>query len=443
MKLTLPTDSVLNRKAFTFGVATSSFQIEGAREQRLESIWDTFCEQPGTIADQSNGDIACRHIEYWQQDVALIDSLNVDAYRFSVSWPRVMFEDGTLNPQGVDFYIALLDDLNAKGIKPFVTLYHWDLPQHLQEQGGWLNRETAYKFRDYVDAITKAFGERVYSYSTLNEPWCIAYLGYEVGVHAPGMKGAEFGKKAIHHALLAHGLAMQVLEKNAPHAKNGLVLNFSPTYPASDSESDRRAAELADMHFNHWYIQPVIEGRYPDLMSQLPPEHQPDIHPGDMEIISWPMDYLGINYYTRAVYQTDGNGGFDQLQPKGVPLTDMGWEVYPKGFTDLLVSMHERYQLPPIYITENGAAMPDKLIDGKVADQDRVDYFQSHLNAVNDAILEGVDIRGFFAWSLMDNFEWAEGYVKRFGLVHVDYQTQQRTVKASGLAYGQLLAQRT
>lgn len=441
-KLTLPETSPLRSPEFTFGVATASFQIEGAADQRLPSIWDTFCDTPNKIRDNSTGQDACQHVELWRQDVDLLASLAVDAYRFSVSWPRVMHRDGTINQQGLDFYIQLLDKLQQQGIKAFVTLYHWDLPQYLEDQGGWLNRETAYRFRDYVELVIKAFGDRVYSYATLNEPFCSAFLGYEVGVHAPGLQGKNQGKKAAHHLLLAHGLAMQVLNKYSPGSRNGIVLNFTPCYANSDSQRDIEAAQTADDHFNHWYIKPILDGCYPSLIDSLPAADMPPIEPGDMEIISHPLDYLGINYYTRAIYQADELHEFVELKPQRVPLTDMGWEIYPQGFLDLLLSLDQTYQLPPVYITENGAAMNDRLVDGEVLDHDRVEYFQHHLNAVDLAIRQGVNIQGYFAWSLMDNFEWAEGYAKRFGLVFVDYQSQQRTVKASGLAYRDFIGQR-
>lgn len=442
MKIKIPKKSIMNSSSFTYGVATASFQIEGGRDSRLPCIWDVFCNTPEKIKDKSNGDVACDHYSLWKEDIELIDSLNVDAYRFSISWPRVMHKDGTLNQHGVDFYIQLLDKLNDKKIKPFVTLYHWDLPQHIEETGGWLNRETAYKFRDYVNLITKAFGDRVYSYATLNEPFCSAYLGYEIGIHAPGKIGKEYGKKAAHHLLLAHGLAMQVLCVNSPNSKNGIVLNFSPCYSESDSSADKAAAALADDHFNQWYIKPIIEGCYPDLIDTLPIEQRPIINPGDLKVISHAIDYLGVNYYTRSIYQADDCNGFKEVIPDNAPLTDMGWEIYPQGFTDLLVSLNQKYKLPPIYITENGAAFPDTIKNNSVNDVSRIMYYQSHLNAVNNAIDLGVNIQGYFAWSLMDNFEWAEGYLKRFGIVYVDYKTQKRTIKASGYAYRDLIIER-
>ena len=440
-QITLPTQSTMLSKDFVYGVATASFQIEGGKSSRLPCIWDTFCDTPNKVADGSSGEIACDHYNLWKNDIELIDSLGVDAYRLSISWPRVITESGELNQEGVAYYVNILDALKSKNIKAFVTLYHWDLPQHLEDEGGWLNRETAYKFRDYADLISKAFGNRVHSYATLNEPFCSAFLGYEVGVHAPGIVGKEFGKKAAHHLLLAHGLAMQVLAKNSPNTLNGIVLNFTPCYPESDSIEDITAAAFADGYFNQWYIKPLFDGEYPEIIAQLPAEHHPKIHEGDMEIISHSMDFLGINFYTRAIYRADADEHFVQIDPPE-PRTDIGWEIYPKAFTELLVSLNERYTLPPVYITENGAAMADKIVDGVVNDKNRVDYYQQHLNAVNDAIELGVKVDGYFAWSLMDNFEWAEGYLKRFGIVYVDYDTQIRTIKKSGLTYKALITSR-
>ncbi|MDO6486820.1 GH1 family beta-glucosidase [Colwellia sp. 4_MG-2023] len=440
-KLSLPLNSAMLTKDFIYGVATASFQIEGGADDRLPCIWDTFCNTPNKVIDGSNGLIACDHFNLWQQDIALIESLGVDAYRLSISWPRVMTKSGELNPDGVNYYLAILDALKAKNIKAFVTLYHWDLPQHLEDEGGWLNRETAYKFRDYVNLISQAFGDRVYSYATLNEPFCSSFLGYEVGIHAPGKVGKEFGRKAAHHLLLAHGLAMAVLTKNSPKSKNGIVLNFTPCYPESDSQADKVATEFADDYFNQWYIKPIYDGEYPSILAQLPTEHQPDIKDGDMAIISHPTDFLGVNFYTRAIYRADDKEHFFQIEPPE-PRTDIGWEIYPKALNELLVSLNEKYTLPPIYITENGAAIDDKIVEGVVNDTDRIEYYQLHLNAINDAIEHGVDIKGYFAWSLMDNFEWAEGYLKRFGIVYVDYDSQVRTIKNSGLAYKALITSR-
>lgn len=440
-KISLPFNSPLLTKDFVYGVATASFQIEGGYEHRLPCIWDTFCSTAGKIADNSHGHIACDHYNNWQQDIDLIESLGVDAYRLSISWPRVMTQDGKLNPVGVKFYTDILDELKRKNIKAFVTLYHWDLPQHLEDEGGWLNRKTAYAFEQYVELITNAFGTRVYSYATLNEPFCSAFLGYEIGIHAPGLVGKQYGKKAAHHLLLAHGLAMSVLNKISPNTKNGIVLNFTPAYPLTDAQQDIDSAKYADDYLNQWYMKPIMDGKYPDIINQLPSNHLPDIHPGDMELISQPIDYLGINFYTRQIYKAHPTDIYEPIAPTG-PLTDMGWEVYPQSFTDLLVSLNKTYTLPPIYITENGAAMPDTYNNGEVNDLDRLNYYNDHLNAVHNAIEQGVVIHGYFAWSLMDNFEWAEGYLKRFGIVYVDYKTQQRTIKNSGLAFKELISKR-
>lgn len=443
MKLSVPDHSPLQSRDFIYGVATSAFQIEGASDRRLPCIWDTFCAQPGAISDGTDGHIACDHYHRWEQDLELIASLNVDAYRFSVSWPRVMKEDGSPNRSGLDFYLQLLDGLAARNIKAFLTLYHWDLPQYLQDRGGWLKRETAFKFRDYADMISRAFGDRVYSYATLNEPFCSAYLGYEKGIHAPGISDLASGRSAAHHLLLAHGLALEVLNQNSPGSFNGLVLNMSPTYPLSASAEDRHAAVLAnDMLFN-WYAQPVLAGTYPAAaLAHLPAQAQPPIAPGDMEIIARPMDYLGLNYYTRSVYRADPDRGFTESPPTGVPLTDMGWEICPQALTDLLVDLNDRYVLPPVFITENGAAMLDRKINNRINDIDRLHYYQGHLHAVHDAILQGVDIRGYFAWSLLDNFEWTLGHEKRFGITYVDYTTQERTLKASGHAFAEFINKR-
>ena len=441
VKLSLPNSSAMLSADFIYGVATAAFQIEGGANNRLPCIWDTFCDTPKKVIDGSNGLIACDHFALWQQDIELIDSLGVDAYRLSISWPRVITQSGELNNEGVNFYLNILNELKSRNIKAFVTLYHWDLPQHLEDNGGWLNRETAYKFRDYANLISQAFGDLVYSYATLNEPFCSSYLGYEIGIHAPGKIGQGLGRKAAHHLLLAHGLAMPVLTKNCPNAQHGIVLNFTPCYPATDSVADQAASDYADDYFNQWYIKPLFDGEYPEILKQLPCENRPEIQAGDLQIIAHPIDFLGVNFYTRAIYTTDEKELFVQI-PVPEPRTDIGWEIYPSALTELLISLNDKYALPPVYITENGAAMADKLIDGSVEDLDRINYYQAHLNAVNNTIVQGVNIKGYFAWSLMDNFEWAEGYLKRFGIVHVDYDTQVRTIKSSGYAYKNLISNR-
>lgn len=426
--------------AFLFGVATSSFQIEGSAGSRLPGIWDAFCKEPGRIRDGSDGRVACDHIRRWREDLDLLSYLGVDAYRFSIAWPRVADENGRLSRQGIDFYRRLTDALNERGIRPFVTLYHWDLPLHLQANGGWLNRDTAYRFRDYVDLVSRAL-DGVHSYATLNEPWCSAYLGHETGAHAPGLTDAAAGKKAAHHLLLGHGLGMEVLDATSPQSLNGIVLNFSPCHPASPSEADAAAASAADEAFNRWYIEPLLLGQYPPLIERCPAAARPEVRDGDLDLIAHPLDFLGVNYYTRAVYESDGQGGFRALPPQP-PLTDMGWQVWPEGLTELLLELDQRYALPPIYVAENGAAVRDRLVDGRVDDEERGRYIAAHIDAVAAAMEQGVTISGFFYWSLLDNFEWAEGYAKRFGLVYVDFETQRRIVKQSGHCYRDFLGRR-
>jgi len=441
VQIILPVSSPMRSPGFVFGVATSAFQIEGAAAARLPCIWDTFCAKPGKIRDRSDARVACDHMARWHEDLDLLAALGVDAYRLSISWPRVIEEGGALNDRGIGFYLQLLDRLNEKRIKPFVTLYHWDLPQYLEDAGGWPNRDTAFRFRDYVDRVTRALGDRVHSYATLNEPWCSAHLGYETGVHAPGLADQALGKRAAHHLLLAHGLGMQVLDRNSPRALNGIVLNFSPCYGASDSAADRAAAEAADVVLNQWYLQPILNGRYPDLIERLPKAERPDVHAGDMDIISHRLGFLGVNYYTRGVYRAHAAEPFVRLPPAG-PLTSMGWEIYPQGLTDLLLALKNAYDLPPIYIAENGIAVSDTLEAGEVNDPHRIRFIQEHLEALDSAMRRGVNVAGYFYWSLMDNFEWAEGYSQRFGLVHVDFVSQRRIIKASGHAYRDLLGRR-
>lgn len=439
----LPDNSLMMSKNFLFGVATSSFQIEGDYENRLPCIWDTFCGTPDKIADGSNGHIACEHIKRFQEDVKMIASLGVDAYRFSISWPRVMTKERTLNESGIAFYEALIAALKQYGIESYVTLYHWDLPQHIEDTGGWLNRQTAYEYADYVDKVVERLGDSVVSYATFNEPFCSAYLGYEIGVHAPGLTGVQNGRTAAHHILLAHGLGMQAIRKHTKSAQAGIVLNFTPCYPHDDLESSAQAAVKADEYINQWYIKPLFDGCYPAIYEQLPDDQKPPVQEGDFTIMQQPIDFLGVNFYTRLTYSAARNNTeFYYEHPHRQPQTDIGWEIYPAALTQLLVDLHTRYTLPPIYITENGAAMADELLDGCVNDKDRIDYYQQHLLAIDQALKSGVNVAGYFAWSLMDNFEWAEGYLKRFGLVYVDYETQTRTLKNSAHAYRDLIQQR-
>lgn len=434
MTVEFKVDDALIQRDFVMGVATSSFQIEGGSEYREPCIWDTFCHQSGAIKDASDGLIACNHFELWKQDIALIKTLGFDAYRFSIAWPRIIQADGQVNRLGLQFYLDILDELNRLSIDAYVTLYHWELPQYLEDSGGWLNRDTAYAFGEYAAVVAKELGHRVKAITTLNEPYCSAYLGYEIGIHAPGKVGREFGKKAAHHLLLAHGLAMQSLKQIVPDVPCGLVLNFTPYYPASDHQLDQQAAKLAHDHFNDWYIKPVMKGEYPALLAHLPEEERPDIQDGDLAIIAQPLDYLGVNYYTRSMVCHSEESDYVILPPTdSAAVSAMNWEVYPAGLVDLLLQLNQDYELPPLFITENGMAEEDVMVDGQITDTARTLYLREHMNAVADAMAHGVDVRGFFVWTLLDNFEWAEGYEKRFGIVHVDFDTQVRTPKKSAL----------
>ena len=420
---------------FRWGVATSAYQIEGAPSEggRGPSIWDTFCKKAGRIEDGSSGDVACDHYHRWREDLDLIRSLKVQSYRFSIAWPRVVPEGtGKLNPRGMDFYERLVDGMLERGIEPNATLYHWDLPQALQDKGGWGNRDTAYAFVDYAHAVSERLKSRVKYYSTINEPWCIATLGHQNGEHAPGLQDVKLALQVGHHLLLAHGLALPVMRENAPDAEHGIVLNFTPSYAASDSEEDELAAQLADGFLNRWFAGPLFEGEYPDDAYKAYGSNVPEIRGGDMELIAAPIDFLGVNYYTRTVF---GQGGAD------VERTDMGWEVYPQGLYDLLLRLDRDYGSPVMYLTENGAAYPDRLEDGKVHDEQRISYHERHLEALSEALDAGADVRGYYAWSLMDNFEWAKGYSRRFGLIYVDYATQRRIVKDSGSWYRDLVTE--
>ena len=433
-------------KDFVWGVATAAFQIEGANREdgRGISIWDTFCDTPGKVLNGDTGEVACDHYHRWEQDLDLMKELGVDAYRFSVAWPRII-PDGTgaINEAGLDFYDRLVDGMLERGITPYCTLYHWDLPQALEDQGGWTNRAIVDAFVNYADVLTKRLGDRVAAYATLNEPWCSAMLGYFIGEHAPGHKNIKEGLQAAHHLLLAHGAALPVMRANAPQARHGIVLNLNPAYPFKNTEEDKLAAERYDGFFNRWYLDPLFKGSYPQDMWEGYAENVPDVQEGDLEIMSTPIDFMGVNYYSRAVleYQEGDFPNFRNPQFEA-ERTDMGWEVYPQGLTDLLVRLDQDYDIPPIYITENGAAYPDPEDAGFVNDTDRIHYLERHFEALNEAIRQGVDVRGYFAWSFMDNFEWAWGYTKRFGIVHVDYDTQKRTPKASARWYADFISQR-
>jgi beta-glucosidase len=425
---------------FTWGVATSSYQIEGGAKEggRGPSIWDTFSRVPGAIVNGDNGDIACDHYNRYSEDLDLIKWLGVNAYRFSIAWPRI-FPNGTGNPNqaGIDFYDRLIDGALERGITPWPTLYHWDLPQALQDKGGWNNRECAQWFAEYAHLMAEKFGDRVKNWTTLNEPFCSAWLGYLFGVMAPGIKDLQTAINASHHLLLGHGLATQAIRSVNSDLRVGIVLNLTPATPLHDSAADLAAAKLADGFDNRWYADPIFKGSYPkDIVEGFGKEVP--IHSGDMQTISSPLDFLGINFYTRQTITSDESAKplpYKPILVDGVERTAMGWEVHPQSLTDIIMRVHHEYAPPEIYITENGSAWEDSMVDGKIDDKSRVSYLERHLDAMLAAKSQGAPVLGYFAWSLMDNFEWAFGYSKRFGIVYVDYETQVRTVKASGHYY--------
>lgn len=427
---------------FLWGVATSAFQIEGASDAdgKGPSIWDTFCRQPGAIKDGSDGTVACDHYHRYREDVGLIAALGVQAYRFSIAWPRVQPDGkGAWNEAGFAFYDRLLTELAARGIKAHLTLYHWDLPQALQDDGGWLNRDTCHHFARYAREVCRRFGHRVQAIATHNEPWCTANLGYGNAQFAPGVADARQAIQVSHHLLLSHGLAMRAMREEAPSARLGIVLNQWTADPATDSDADRALAELEYARSVQWFMDPIFKGRYPALAMRAHGANAPVIEEGDLAIIHQPLDFLGCNYYFRA-WCSAATPPLPAPAPYG--LTEMGWEIYPRGLTELLLKLHGEYDLPPIYITENGMANADRIDGDRVPDGERIAFVQAHLSALLAAMKQGVDVRGYFLWSLLDNFEWNSGYAKRFGIVHVDYATQKRTLKDSAIWYRNVIARR-
>ena len=422
---------------FFFGAATSSFQVEGRSPSipQGDSIWDTFCAQPGRIRDGSDGLVACDHVHRWSDDVAMMADLNLAAYRFSIQWPKVIPDGvGRICTEGLDFYDRLVDALCAHGITPVPTLYHWDLPQALQDQGGWTDRRTAKAFADYAEVVIDRLGDRVRTWMTLNEPYVSASRGHVSGHHAPGLRDASAGLAAAHHLLLGHGLAVQRIRSVAPQAEAGIVLNFTPVEPATPSPADTELAAVTHGWENQWYIDPIRRGHYPAATVEALGWDQAVVSDGDLELISSPIDVLGVNYYTRNVVSAIG-----QRLPFDTPRTEMGWEIHPRSLTDLLVWLHEEYAPAKIVITENGAATADdRRIDGRVDDQDRIEFIGAHLAAVSEARDRGVPVVGYLAWSLMDNFEWAYGYEKRFGLVEIEAETLRRIPKSSALWYAEV-----
>jgi len=431
---------------FLWGAATSAYQIEGAwnEDGKGPSIWDMFTHTPGKIRDGSTGDVACDHYHRWTEDVALMKTLGLKAYRFSISWPRIIPQGrGALNQKGLDFYSRLVDALLEASIAPFVTLYHWDLPQALQNLGGWANRDVAYYFSDYVAVIARALGDRVIYWTTLNEPWVVAWVAHGWGEHAPGLRNPKVALQVAHHLLLAHGLAVDVLrDLTKPYAQIGIVLDLSPVHPASENPNDFIAAERADGFRNRWFLDPLFRGSYPVDMLDLYGNLAPEIKPGDMAQISRRLDFLGVNYYTRLVVTYDPKQEF-HVRPVRVQTseyTEMDWEIYPQGLYELLVRLACEYKVPAIFVAENGAAFNDVLsTDGRIHDEKRIQYLQAHIREAHRAIQDGVPLKGYFVWSLLDNFEWTYGYTKRFGIVYVDYKTLRRIPKESAYWYAKVI----
>jgi beta-glucosidase len=438
---------------FLWGAATAAYQIEGAwdADGKGESIWDRFSHTPARIKDGSTGDVACDHYHTWRADVALMRDLGLRAYRFSIAWPRVLPQGrGAVNQRGLDFYSRLVDELLASDIVPFVTLYHWDLPQPLGDAGGWPARATAEAFAEYADVVSRRLGDRVKHWITLNEPRCFTALGYQLGIHAPGCEDRRASLAAAHHALLAHGLAVPLLRQNSAGARIGITLDVSPAIPASPSVADADAARYHDGIFNRWFLDPLYGRGYPadsvaDYVADgaLPPDGPTFVRPGDLRVIATPTDFLGINYYTRTVARNTHVPQELSLPPTvaALPCTDRGWEIYPDGLYEMLARLHYTYHPGSLYITENGASYVDRLDDqGRICDEGRRRYLHNHFLAAHRAIAAGVPLAGYFVWSLFDNFEWAEGLSDRFGIVHVDFATQRRTPKASALWLKRVIA---
>jgi beta-glucosidase len=445
-KLTFPND-------FLWGVATASYQIEGAwqADGKGESIWDRFAHTPGKIFDGSNGDVACDHYHRWADDIALMKSLNIQSYRFSIAWPRILPAGrGQVNGAGLDFYSRLVDGLLAADIVPFVTLYHWDLPQALQDEGGWPQRSTAEAFVEYADVVTRHLGDRVKHWITHNEPWCIAFLSHQIGEHAPGWQDWQAALRAGHHVLLSHGWAVPVIRQNSPGSEVGITLNFTVAEPASPDAVDVNATRRFDGYFNRWFLDPLYGRSYPaDMVADYTtigylPNGLDFVRKPDLAAIAVQTDFLGVNYYTRSIlrYEPSSQNLVEMNDPPPeAEQTEMGWEVYPQGLYNLLNRLHFEYGMPKLYVTESGCSYSDgPNAAGQVLDERRQKYLCDHFAAAHRAIQNGVPLAGYYVWSLMDNFEWAKGYTQRFGIVWVDYVTQQRIPKQSALWYKDVIA---
>ncbi|MBB6180689.1 beta-glucosidase [Rhizobium flavum] len=435
---------------FIFGVATASFQIEGATKEdgRKPSIWDAFSNMPGRVYGRHNGDVACDHYHRLDEDLDLIKAMGVSAYRFSIAWPRIIPEGvGRVNEKGLDFYDRLVDGCKARGIKTFATLYHWDLPLALMGDGGWTARSTAYAFQRYAKVVMSRLGDRLDAVATFNEPWCSVWLSHLYGEHAPGERNMEAALHAMHYTNLAHGLGVEAIREVTPNVPVGLVLNAHSVIAGSESTEDKAAAERAFDFHNGAFFGPVFKGEYPPALLEALGDRMPKIEEGDLATISGKLDWWGLNYYTpmRVADDAARSGDFPWTKdapPKSDQKTDIGWEIYAPALKLLVEDLYRRYDLPQMYITENGAAYNMGVgADGEVDDQPRLDYYADHLSVCADLIGDGFPLRGYFAWSLMDNFEWAKGYQMRFGLVHVNYDTQIRTIKKSGKWYSALASE--
>lgn len=432
---------------FLWGAATSAYQIEGAplADGAGPSIWHRFTHTPGRVTNGETGDVACDHYHRYAEDVALMHELRLDAYRFSISWSRILPEGtGCVNERGLDFYRRLVDALLENGIKPMATLYHWDLPASLDDRGGWLNRDIAGWFTEYASVVFRALDDRIHLWTTLNEPWVVMDGGYLHGVLAPGHRNLFEAPIATHNLLRAHGLAVASYRAIGGKHPIGVVVNLEPKYTASQSEDDLAANVRADAYMNRQYLDPLFRGSYPEELPEMFGEAWPDFPAQDFEDIRQPLDFIGINYYSRGVTKADPAGGVERAAKvrQGHAIhTEMSWEVFPQGLTDVLVWFRDRYGKLPVYITENGAAFydPPVAIDGEVNDPLRIHYLGQHIGAMAEAMRRGVDVRGYFVWSLLDNFEWSHGFSKRFGIVHVDFATLKRTPKASARFYREVI----
>ncbi len=434
-------------EGFMWGCATAAYQIEGAVNEggRGESIWDRYSHTPDKVLNGDTGDIACDHYHRYVEDVKLMKDIGINAYRFSIAWSRIIPSGkGLINRKGIDFYNKLIDALLEKDIEPVVTIYHFDLPQALEDMGGWANRDIAYYFSDYAEVLFKNYGDRVKFWITENEPICVSY-GYYPGVGwetAPGVKDINKMVSSIHHLLLAHGLAVRKYRESLNGTgKIGIAINIEPVYPNSQNPDDLKSAKLDDAFLNRMFLDPLFYGRYPVELQEIFGRDL-EISKEDKEIIASPFDFLGVNYYTRKISKYNPNGGFlksSVVKPKEADYTDMGWEIFPQGLYDILIRIKNEYRNPVIYITESGCAINDKLENGKISDLKRIAYLKGHFKMAHKAISDGVKIKGYFVWSLMDNFEWTFGRSKRFGMVYVDYPTQKRIPKESARWYSKVI----